>query len=215
MKKLIALLLIAFAVGCSTEKANQMADKVNEKAESEKEEAEAEAKAEAEAEAEEAMKMDVVDTAVKAGNFTTLVAALNAAELAETLKGEGPFTVFAPTDDAFAALPEGTVEELLKPESKEKLQAILKYHVVPGKVMAADVASMDAETLLEGKTAKVVVNEEDGSVTYAGANVVQTDIDATNGVIHVIDAVVMPPEGDATASAEEATEEATEEAAAE
>ena len=202
MKKLITLLAMTLMVGCSTDSANKMADKVNDKAEAEKAQAEEEAAAKAEAEKEEAMKMDVVDTAVKAGNFKTLVAAINAAELAEPLKGQGPWTVFAPTDEAFKALPAGTVEELLKPENKEKLQAILKYHVVPGKVMAADVATMDAETLLEGKTAKVVVDEESGTVTYAGATVTQTDIDATNGVIHVIDAVVMPPEGDATASAE-------------
>lgn len=199
MKKLLTVLVLAFAVGCTGSEANKLADNVNEQAEAKADEAQQEVVEEAEKEAEEAMKMDVVDTAVKAGNFTTLVAAINAAELAETLKGPGPFTVFAPTDEAFAALPEGTVEELLKPEGKEKLQAILKFHVVPGKVMAADVTTMEAETL-QGAKANVEV-AEDGSVKYAGANVVQTDIDATNGVIHVIDAVVMPPEeADATAS---------------
>lgn len=198
MKKLITVLLLLATVGCSTDQANKMGDKINDKAEAEKNEAEAEVKTEA----TEAMKMDVVDTAVKAGNFTTLVAAINAADLAEALKGPGPFTVFAPTDEAFQKLPAGTVEELLKPENKEKLAAILKYHVVGAKVMAADVATMEADTLLEGKKAQVVKDEETGAVTYAGANVTQTDIDCTNGVIHVIDAVVMPPEGDATASAE-------------
>ena len=198
MKKLLTVLLLATAVGCSTDQANKMGDKVNDKAEAEKAQAEGELKDEA----TEAMKMDVVDTAVKAGNFTTLVAAINAADLAEALKGPGPFTVFAPTDDAFRALPAGTVEELLKPENKEKLASILKFHVVGAKVMAADVATMQADTLLEGAQASVVVDEETGAVTYAGANVTQTDIDATNGVIHVIDAVVMPPEGDATASVE-------------
>jgi len=198
MKKVLALLALAFVVGCTGGEAQKMTEKVNEKAEAEKEQAEAEAKAKAEAEAQEAMMMDVVDTAMKSGNFTTLVAAINAAELAEALKGPGPFTVFAPTDDAFKALPEGTVEELLKPEAKEKLQAILKFHVVPGKVMAAEVQPMEAETL-QGSKAMVEV-AEDGSVKYAGANVTQTDIEATNGVIHVIDAVVMPPEGAATAS---------------
>lgn len=198
MKKLITVLLLALAVGCTTDQATKMGDKVNEKAEAEKNEL----KDEAEKEATEAMKMDVVDTAVKAGTFTTLVAAVNAADLAEALKGPGPFTVFAPTDEAFKALPAGTVEELLKPENKDKLAGILKYHVVPAKVMAADVATMEADTLLEGVKASVAVDEESGAVTYAGANVTQTDIDCTNGVIHVIDAVVMPPEGDATASAE-------------
>ncbi len=198
MKRLLTVLLLAGAVSCSTDAANKMGDKVNAKADAEKEQMEAEAKAEA----TEAVKMNVVDTALKAGNFTTLVAAINAADLADALKGPGPFTVFAPTDDAFRALPAGTVEELLKPENKEKLAGILKFHVVAAKVMAADVATMDAPTLLEGKSASVVKDEETGAVTYAGANVTQTDIDCTNGVIHVIDAVVMPPEGAATASAE-------------
>ena len=199
MKKIIALIALAFVVGCTGGDAQKMQDKINQKAEAEKEQAEAEAKAKAESEAEEAMMMDVVDTAVKSGNFTTLVAAIQAAELAETLKGPGPFTVFAPTDEAFKKLPEGTVEELLKPEAKEKLRAILKFHVVPGKVMAADVQPMEAETL-QGAKANVEV-AEDGSVKFAGANVTQTDIQATNGVIHVIDAVVMPPEDSAATAA--------------
>ncbi len=199
MKNVLTVLILALAVGCSSSEANKMADDANAQAEEANAEAQEEVAEEANDEAAEAMKMDVVDTAVKAGNFTTLVSAINAAELGEALKGPGPFTVFAPTDEAFAKLPEGTVAELLKPESKEKLQAILKFHVVPGKVMAADVTTMEAETL-QGSKAGVVVGE-DGAVTYAGANVVQTDIDATNGVIHVIDAVVLPPEGDATASA--------------
>lgn len=203
MKKILSVLLLALAVGCSTDQATKMGDKVNDKADNAKEGMEEQAKEEA----AEAMKMDVVDTAVKAGNFTTLVAAINAADLAEALKGPGPFTVFAPTDDAFKALPAGTVEELLKPENKDKLANILKFHVVGAKVMAADVSTMDADTLLEGKKASVVKNDETGAVTYAGANVTQTDIDCTNGVIHVIDAVVMPPEGDATASADAAAAE--------
>lgn len=202
MKKLIPLLVLAFAIGCSTDQANKLSDKANARAEAEAADLKAEAELEANAAATEAMKMNVVETALAAGNFNTLVAALNAAELAEPLRGDGPFTVFAPTDDAFRALPAGTVEELLKPENADKLAAILKFHVVSGKVMAADVATMEAPTLLDGVTAGVVVDEESGAVTYAGANVTQTDIDCTNGVIHVIDAVVMPPEGNATASAD-------------
>lgn len=134
-------------------------------------------------------KSDIVDTAVAAGGFETLVAAVEAARLVETLKGEGPFTVFAPTDKAFAALPEGTVESLLLPENKDMLVSVLTYHVVPGKVMAADVASGEVPTA-NGKTATVVVS--DSGVTIEGANVVRTDIKTSNGVIHVIDAVILP-----------------------
>lgn len=136
------------------------------------------------------MKKDIVDTAVEAGSFETLVAAVQAAGLVDTLKGEGPFTVFAPTDDAFAALPAGTVEELLKPENKEQLVAVLTYHVIPGKVMAADIAGkkMDVETV-QGSAA--MVDATDG-VMIDGAKVVQADVEASNGVIHVIDAVILP-----------------------
>ncbi len=133
---------------------------------------------------------DIVDTAVGAGQFKTLAAALQAAGLVETLKGKGPFTVFAPTDAAFAKLPAGTVETLLKPENKAKLTAILTYHVVAGKVMAADVVKVkDAKTVQGGS---VKVNAMGGKVTIDGANVVTTDIAASNGVIHVIDTVLMP-----------------------
>lgn len=132
---------------------------------------------------------DIVDTAVAAGSFKTLVAAVQAAGLVETLKGPGPFTVFAPTDEAFAKLPAGTVESLLKPENKDKLVAILTYHVVPGKVMAADVKPMEVKTV-NGKEAKIAVT--DGKVTIDKANVVKTDIVTSNGVIHVIDAVIIP-----------------------
>jgi uncharacterized surface protein with fasciclin (FAS1) repeats len=132
---------------------------------------------------------DIVDTAVEAGNFTTLVAAVEAADLVETLKSEGPFTVFAPTDDAFAALPEGTVEELLMPENKDQLTSILTYHVVPGKVMSTDLSDdMEAETV-QGDT--VTIDLDDG-VMVDGANVTTADIETSNGVIHVIDAVIMP-----------------------
>jgi len=136
---------------------------------------------------------DIVDTAVGAGTFKTLAAALGAAELVATLKGDGPFTVFAPTDEAFAKLPAGTVENLLKPENKEKLKEILLLHVVPGTVYAADVVK-----LKEAKTAggKVVTVSTEGGVkvgTATGlANVIKTDIKAKNGVIHVIDAVILP-----------------------
>lgn len=137
-----------------------------------------------------AEKADIVDTAVGAGSFNTLVAAVTAAELVETLKGEGPFTVFAPTDEAFAALPEGTVEDLLKPENKDQLVAVLTYHVVPGKVMSGDIAgkTMDVATVQGGNLA---VDATDG-VKINDANVVTADIEASNGVIHVIDKVVLP-----------------------
>jgi uncharacterized surface protein with fasciclin (FAS1) repeats len=134
---------------------------------------------------------DIVDTAVSAGDFTTLVAAVQAAGLVETLKGEGPFTVFAPTDAAFAKLPAGTVENLLKPENKDQLVALLTYHVVPGKVMAADIAGKEAmvETV---QGSKLDVDATGGSVMIDQATVVTADIAADNGVIHVIDEVVMP-----------------------
>jgi len=136
---------------------------------------------------------DIVDTAVGAGSFKTLVAAVQAAGLVETLKGKGPFTVFAPTDEAFAKLPAGTVESLLKPENKEKLVAVLTYHVVPGKVMAADVVKLTEAPTVQGSKAKVKV--VDGTVMIDNAKVVKTDIETSNGVIHVIDAVILPPAG--------------------
>lgn len=137
------------------------------------------------------MKKDIVDTAVEAGSFNTLVAAVQAAGLVDTLKGEGPFTVFAPTDEAFAALPEGTVDNLLKPENKDQLVAILTYHVVPGKVMSGDLAgkTMDAATV-QGQN--LSINATDG-VMINNANVVSADIDTSNGVIHVVDSVLLPP----------------------
>lgn len=138
----------------------------------------------------EAQNRDIVDTAVAAGQFKTLAAALQAAGLVETLKGAGPFTVFAPTDEAFAKLPKGTVEDLLKPENKAKLTAILTYHVVAGKVMAADVVKVKDAKTVQGGSLKV--NTMGGKVTVDGANVVKTDIAASNGVIHVIDSVVLP-----------------------
>ena len=133
---------------------------------------------------------DIVDTAVGAEGFGTLVAAVKAAGLVETLKGEGPFTVFAPTDEAFAKLPEGTVETLLKPENKEKLIGILTYHVVPGRVLAKDVVELSEAKTAQGSSVKITV--EDGKVRVDGATVVATDIKASNGVIHVIDAVILP-----------------------
>lgn len=136
-----------------------------------------------------ASKANIVETAVAAGSFNTLVAAVKAAGLADTLSGEGPFTVFAPTDEAFAALPEGTVESLLKPENKDKLVAILTYHVVPAKVKAKDVAAGEAPTV-NGQTATIEV--AGGKVSIEGASVVKTDVVASNGVIHVIDKVILP-----------------------
>ena len=134
---------------------------------------------------------DIVDTAVAAGGFETLVAAVKAAGLVETLKGKGPFTVFAPTDEAFAKLPEGTVASLLEPKNKEKLVSILTYHVVPGKVMAADVVELSEATTAQGS--KVKINAKD-DVKINDAKVIKTDIECANGVIHVIDSVILPPE---------------------
>lgn len=134
---------------------------------------------------------DIVDTAVAAKSFSTLVAAVKAAGLVDTLKGEGPFTVFAPTDEAFAKLPAGTVETLLKPENKEKLVSILTYHVVPGKVTAAQVVKLSEAKTVQGSNASIQV--KDGKVSVAGVTVVKTDIECGNGVIHVIDGVMMPP----------------------
>ncbi len=132
---------------------------------------------------------DIVDTAVAAGSFKTLVAAVKAAELVDTLKGVGPFTVFAPTDAAFDQLPAGVIQDLLKPESKSKLQGILTYHVVPGKVLAADVVKLKLAKTVQGQDLRI--DTKDG-VKVDAANVVKTDIQCSNGVIHVIDAVVLP-----------------------
>lgn len=133
---------------------------------------------------------DIVDTAVDAGSFGTLVAAVSAAGLVDTLKGDGPFTVFAPTDDAFAALPEGTVDMLLMPENKDKLTAVLTYHVIAGKVMSGDLSNGMMAGTVEGSDVTIMT---EGGVMVDGANVVAADIEATNGVIHVIDAVILPP----------------------
>ncbi len=134
---------------------------------------------------------DIVDTAASNADFETLVAAVKAADLVDTLKGEGPFTVFAPTDDAFAKLPEGTVEDLLKPENKDQLVAVLTYHVVPGKVMAGDI--MGKQTMAETVQGQSLEIDATGAgVMVDNASVVQADIEASNGVIHVIDTVVLP-----------------------
>lgn len=139
---------------------------------------------------EEKPQKDIVDTAVAAGSFKTLATALTEAGLIETLKGDGPFTVFAPTDDAFKKLPAGTVEDLLKPENKEKLVSILTYHVVPGKVKAADVVKLSEAKTVQGST--VDIKTDAGTVMIDGAKVIKTDIMTSNGVIHVIDSVIMP-----------------------
>ena len=133
---------------------------------------------------------DIVDTAVAAGSFKTLAAALTAADLVGTLKGKGPFTVFAPTDEAFAKLPAGTIDNLLKPENKAKLAAILTYHVVPGAVMAAQAAKLPSAKTVNG--ASLTIHAMDGKVMVDNATVVKADIACSNGVIHVIDTVVMP-----------------------
>lgn len=133
---------------------------------------------------------DIVDTAIDAGQFTTLVAAVDAAGLVDTLKGDGPFTVFAPTDEAFAALPAGTVENLLLPENRDQLVAVLTYHVVPGKVMSADIAGQSLQVAsVEGS--ELSVDATDG-VSVDAATIITADIEASNGVIHVIDQVVLP-----------------------
>ena len=134
---------------------------------------------------------DIVDTAVAAGSFTTLAKALTAADLVGTLKGAGPFTVFAPTDEAFAKLPAGTVENLLKPENKAMLRRVLTYHVVPGKVMAADVVKLTSAKTVQG--ADVTITVSGSSVKVNDANVTATDVEASNGVIHVVDTVLLPP----------------------
>ena len=135
-------------------------------------------------------KKDIVDTAAGAGSFNTLVAAVEAADLVDTLKSDGPFTVFAPTDEAFEKLPAGTVESLLKPENKEKLQAILLYHVVPGKVSAADVVKLSSAKTASDMDLTIVV--EGQTVMVNNARVIQTDIMTSNGIIHVIDTVMIP-----------------------
>ena len=139
---------------------------------------------------EKAASMDIVDTAVAAGQFKTLAAALQAADLVDTLKGDGPFTVFAPTDAAFAKLPAGTVESLLKPENRDQLVAILTYHVVPGKVKAADVVKLSEAKTVNGQDVDITV--ADNGVQINNANVIKVDIGASNGVIHAIDTVIIP-----------------------
>ncbi|WP_227270040.1 fasciclin domain-containing protein [Roseobacter weihaiensis] len=136
-------------------------------------------------------KQDIVDTAVNAGTFETLVAAVSAADLVDTLKSEGPFTVFAPTDEAFAALPEGTVEDLLLPENKEQLIAVLTYHVVPGKVMSTDLTDDMTAATVQGSDITI---DLDNGVMVNEATVTAADIETSNGVIHVIDAVILPPQ---------------------
>jgi len=140
-----------------------------------------------------AAEKDIVDTAVEAGSFKTLVAAIKAAGLVDTLKGEGPFTVLAPTDEAFAKLPEGTVESLLKPENKEKLIAVLTYHVIPGKAMAADVVKLDGKSVKSVQGGTIQVTLDGSTVKVNDAKVIKADIPASNGVIHVIDTVILPP----------------------
>jgi len=137
-----------------------------------------------------AVQHDIVDTAVAAGDFTTLVTAIKAADLVETLKGKGPFTVFAPTDEAFAKLPEGTLDSLLKPQSRQKLASILTYHVVSGRIMASDVVKLSEAKTVNGQL--LSIKTVGGVVMLDSARVIKTDIKCSNGVIHVIDAVVLP-----------------------
>jgi uncharacterized surface protein with fasciclin (FAS1) repeats len=141
-----------------------------------------------------AAEKDIVDTAASAGSFQTLVAAVKAAGLVDTLKGAGPFTVLAPTDEAFKKLPAGTVESLLKPENKDKLVAILTYHVLPTKALAADVVKLAGKKVKTVQGSEVAISVTDGAVSVNGAKVIKTDIVTRNGVIHVIDQVILPPE---------------------
>ncbi len=136
---------------------------------------------------------DIVDTAVSAGSFETLVAAVQAAELVDTLKGEGPFTVFAPTDEAFAALPDGTVEDLLKPENKDQLVAVLTYHVVPGKVMSGELAGKEM-SVASVQGGDIAIDATGDNVMINDATVATADIETDNGIIHVIDKVILPPQ---------------------
>ena len=142
------------------------------------------------AEAQAETDNDIVDIAVAAGTFETLVAAVTAAELVDVLKSDGPFTVFAPTDEAFAALPEGTVADLLKPENKDQLIAVLTYHVVPGRVTSGDVVKLTEAATVQGSTIDIKVKED--KVYIDNAEVVAVDFEASNGIIHVIDAVILP-----------------------
>ena len=147
-----------------------------------------------EATSETAMsEMDIVETASGNEDLSTLVELVTAADLVETLQGPGPFTVFAPTDEAFAKLPKGTVEDLLKPENKAKLIAVLTYHVIPAKAMAADVVKLDGKKVKSVQGSEIAVSVVDGGVLVNKAKVVKTDIECKNGVIHVIDAVILPP----------------------
>lgn len=145
-----------------------------------------------------APKKDIVDTAAEAGSFKTLVAAVKAAGLVDTLKGDGPFTVFAPTDEAFAKLPKGTVQSLLKPENKQKLVSILTYHVVPGKVKAKKAAKLDSAKTVNG--AEFTIKPSGDTLLINKSKVVKADIKASNGIIHVIDAVLIPSDGKKTSS---------------
>lgn len=141
-----------------------------------------------------AAEKDIVDTAASAGTFKTLVAAVKAADLVDTLKGDGPFTVLAPNDEAFKKLPAGTLESLLKPENKDKLVAILTYHVIPSKAMAADVVKLNGKKVKTVEGSEVAIVVKDGTVSVNNAKVLKTDIHTKNGVIHVIDTVILPPE---------------------
>lgn len=150
--------------------------------------------------AQDAEEQDIVALAMSQDNLSTLVEAVKAAELVETLQSDGPFTVFAPTNEAFDALPEGTLESLLKPENKDKLVAVLTYHVVSGEVMSSDLSDGMQATTVEGSNAEVML--KDGEAMIEGAKVVAADVEASNGVVHVIDAVILPPSMTGTAQGE-------------
>jgi len=189
----LAISVVLVGCGGGDEKTKTKTEKTGEKTAKTEEGSSAKTEEESTTKTEDAAEAkDIVDTAVGAGGFETLVAAVKAAGLVDTLKGEGPFTVLAPTDEAFAALPEGAVADLLKPENKDKLVAVLTYHVIPAKAMAADVVKLTSAKTVQG--GDVAIKVEGDKVKVNDATVVKTDIECSNGVIHVIDAVIMPAE---------------------
>lgn len=184
MKYLTMLMMALFFLACQPATTDEGGES-EEAATEETENMEAE-----EAAAEEEMQKDIVALAMDTESLSTLVTAVKAGDLVETLQGEGPFTVFAPTNEAFAALPEGTLEDLLKPENKDQLVSILTYHVVPGKIMSSDLSDGQTAATVNGKEIEVSVGE---GVQINGANVAMADVEASNGVVHVIDQVILPP----------------------
>lgn len=184
MKKLLTALLVMFAFSCGT------VNKIGNKLENDAEKAGNEAVEEGKKDAAEAIKVDVFKTLLTNPDYATFAGMIETAELTDTLTGVGPFTIFAPNNKAFEDLSEGVIDNLMKPESKDELRKLLSYHILVGKMMAADMNAKDAVTLATDTAA--ILKAEDGTITYAGGNVSAVDIDCTNGVIHGLDSVVMP-----------------------